>query len=330
VNPPLAPFGFSYGFSPHLQLPYTLQWNASIEQALGKSQVLTVSYVGSHGARLLQNSQFSVPTNPNTDAFIFVENGLTSDYDSLQVQFRRRLSRGLTVLASYTWSHCIDYGSSNYVLGYQRGDCDFDIRHILSTAFSYSLPNVGHTGFTNAMLHDWGLDDRFTARTAFPVTLNGNALPQPNGQIYYAGLNLVESQSVYLYGANCASLLQGLGDLQPGQGCPGGKAINPLAFTTATSGLGNAPRNFARGFGAWQMDLAVRRDFPIHERLKLQFRAEAFNVFNHPNFGTINSNFGQPTFGQATATLAQSLGVLNPLYQMGGPRSMQFALKLIF
>ncbi len=78
------------------------------------------------------------------------------------------------------------------------------------------------------------------------------------------------------------------------------------------------------------MDLAVRRDFPIHERLKLQFRAEAFNIFNHPNFGTIDPNFGSGTFGQFTGTLASSLGVLNPLYQMGGPRSMQFALKFVF
>jgi hypothetical protein len=78
------------------------------------------------------------------------------------------------------------------------------------------------------------------------------------------------------------------------------------------------------------MDTAVRRDFPIHERLKLQFRAEAFNLFNHPNFGTINSNFGTSTFGQATGTLASSLGALSPLYQVGGPRSMQLALKLIF
>ena len=80
----------------------------------------------------------------------------------------------------------------------------------------------------------------------------------------------------------------------------------------------------------WQMDLAIRRDFPIHERLKLQFRAEAFNVFNHPDFGYINPNFGESTFGQATGTLASTLGILSPLYQMGGPRSMQFALKLIF
>ena len=78
------------------------------------------------------------------------------------------------------------------------------------------------------------------------------------------------------------------------------------------------------------MDLAIRRDFSIHERLKLQFRTEAFNIFNHPNFGMIDPNFGSSTFGQATATLAQSLGVLSPLYQAGGPRSMQFALKLVF
>jgi hypothetical protein len=78
------------------------------------------------------------------------------------------------------------------------------------------------------------------------------------------------------------------------------------------------------------MNFTVRREFPIHERLRLQFRAEAFNVFNHPNFGLIDAQFGEPTFGQATATLAQSLGILSPLYQTGGARSMQFALKLVF
>ena len=87
------------------------------------------------------------------------------------------------------------------------------------------------------------------------------------------------------------------------------------------------------------MDLAVRREFPIREGLKLQFRAEAFNIFNHASFGTVGANcFGtagvpgctNPQFGQATATLANSLGVLSPLYQTGGSRSMQFALKLVF
>jgi hypothetical protein len=316
-----------YGFAPHLQLPYTIQWNAGIEQALGKSQVLTLSYVGSHASRLLQENTFLPANNPNASYFGFVENGLTSDYESGQIQYRRRLSKGLTALASYTWSHCLDYGSQNYIVGYQRGNCAFDIRHNFSAAFSYDLPIVRHKGLLNAVLRDWGLDDRFTARTAFPVTLSGNQMLQPNGQIFDEGLNIVAGQPIYLYGANCALVLQGLGDLSPGQGCPGGRAINPNAFVNVNSG---APRNFARLFGAWQMDLGVRRDFPIREGLRLQFRMETFNIFNHPNFGAVGGQSGTGTFGQSTATLASSLGVLNPLYQTGGPRSMQFAFKLTF
>ena len=339
LNPPVGPYNNLTGFAPHLQLPYTIQWNASVEQALGKSQTFTVSYVGSHGSRLLQVNQFEPTNNPDATFIDFVENGLTSDYDSLQVQFRRRLARGLTALASYTWSHCIDYGSSNYLVGYQRGDCDFGIRHNFSAAFSYDLPNVGGNGFVNTVLHHWGLDDRLTARTAFPVNVIGSPFLQPNGQLYNGGVDFVPGQPVYLYGANCASVLQGLGDLQSGQGCPGGRAINPQAFTPVSSGFGDVPRNFARGFDAVHVDLAVRREFPIYENLKLQFRAEAFNIFNHPNFGAITSDCGgtagtpgctTPQFGQATATLASSLGVLSPLYQQGGPRSMQFALKFVF
>jgi Carboxypeptidase regulatory-like domain/TonB dependent receptor-like, beta-barrel/TonB-dependent Receptor Plug Domain len=336
TNPPTPPYTSAvYGIYPHLQLPYTLQWNVSIEQALENSQTLAVSYVGAHAARLLQYNYYSpVPANPDfTQGAFLVSNGLTSDYDALQVQFRRSLWRGLTALASYTWSHCLDYGSAN--LGsngfvYQRGNCDFDVRHNLSAAFSYDLPRFGQSAFARSVFQHWGLDDRFTARTAFPVTLLGNYLLQPTGLSYNGGLNLVPGQPIYLYGSRCASALQGLGDLMAGQGCPGGRAINPNAFVTVDSGLGSAPRNFARGFGAWQMDLAVRRDFPIHERLQLQFRVEAFNILNHPNFGTINPYFGQTTFGQATAGLASSLGVLSPLYQQGGPRSMQFALKFTF
>jgi hypothetical protein len=330
VNPPVPPFNQVYANYAHLQLPYTLQWNASIEQALGKSQALRVSYVGSHGVRLLKFSEFRSSVNPISSDFLIVQNGLTSDYDSLQIQFQRRLSQGLTGLASYSWSHCFDYGSQNYGYGYLRGNCDFDVRNNLSAAFSYDLPNAAGEKFLGAVLNHWGLDGHFIVRGAFPVTLDGLALLQPNGQIYHAGLNLVPGQPVYLYGANCESVLQGLQNLKAGQGCPGGRAINPLAFTNVSSGVGDAPRNFTRGFGAWQMNMGIRRDFPIRERVKLQFRAEAFNLSNHPNFGTINPNFGTNTFGQATATLANSLGVLNPLYQVGGPRSMQFALKLLF
>ena len=332
-NPPVAPYTVVIGFPSHLQLPYTTEWNFAVEQALGKSQALSVTYVGSHAARPLETAEYSgsVIDNPNASTFIFYRNGKPADYNALQMQFRRTLSQGLTVLGSYTWSHCIDYGSQDYFLAYQRGRCDFDVRHNLSAAFSYDLPNMGRERWVREVSENWGIDSRFTARTGFPVTLTGNAEFDPiTGESFYGGLNLVAGQPIYLYGANCATVLQGLGDVPQGKQCPGGRALNPAAFATPSSGLGDAPRNFVRGFGAWQADVAVRRDFPIHESVKLQFRAEAFNIFNHPSFGYINPMFGQKTFGQATGTLASTLGILSPLYQMGGPRSMQFALKLIF
>jgi hypothetical protein len=321
VNPPVPPYGTVYAFPAHLQAPFTLQWNATIDQAFGKAQKLTISYVGANGRKLLEQTRVLVGNyNPDFGAVFFFKNGHTSDYDALQVQFQRQLSHGLQALASYTWAHSIDYGSQNTDYPYIRGNSSLDIRHNFSTAFSYDLPGHFQYRFARALFGGWGLDDRFTARTGFPVTLNGRFSFDPaTGQQMPAGLNLIPNQPLYVYGPNY----------------PGGRAINVEAFQfAAPSTVGNAPRNFVRGFGAWQMDVALRREFSIHDRLKLQFRAESFNVFNHPNFGQVNPFLCPPgpfcTFGQAQQTLAQSLGVLSPLYQMGGPRSMQFAIKLMF
>ena len=349
VNPPMcttgAPCGNIFAFPKHLQLPFTLQWNASIEQSLSKSQALTISYVGANGRRLLEQSQIAASSfNPTLTNVFYTKNALTSDYGALQVQYQRRFAHGFQALASYTWAHSIDYGSANASLPFLRGNSDFDVRHSFSSALSYDLPNAFQNRFARTVLHHWGVDNRFTARTSFPVTLGGFfSTDLATGQNFLNGLDTVPGQPVYIYGSQCAALYNN------GLGCPGGRAINPAAFanppidpnTFNPTRPGDAPRNFVRGFGSYQMDLAVRRDFPIHERLKLQFRAEAFNIFNHPNFGNINANYcsldpASPdfapgcTFGQATFTLAKSLGGLSSLYQTGGPRSMQFALKLIF
>jgi hypothetical protein len=126
---------------------------------------------------------------------------------------------------------------------------------------------------------------------------------------------------------------------------PGGKAFNPAAFAAPpidpTTDLplrqGNLGRNALRAFGAAQWDLGIHRDFPIREAIKLQFRTELFNVLNHPNFGPPSGSFGEGGFGIATQMLGQSLnngnlggGAFDPLYQIGGPRSIQVALKLTF
>jgi hypothetical protein len=98
---------------------------------------------------------------------------------------------------------------------------------------------------------------------------------------------------------------------------------------------GDFGRNVLRGFGAWQADFAVQRQFHFTERLGLRFRAEFFNIFNHPNFGSPNNTLSSPLFGHSTQMLATSLAGpanagFNPLYQIGGPRSIQLALKLQF
>jgi hypothetical protein len=128
-------------------------------------------------------------------------------------------------------------------------------------------------------------------------------------------VDLVPDQPFYVYGTQN----------------PGGRALNPSAFRAPPGNLaGDAPRNFVRGFGAYQINTAVRREFPIAEPWKLQLRAEAFNILNHPIFGQIDPNLTDLQFGQATQTLNQSLATMSALYQQGGSRSLQFALKLIF
>jgi hypothetical protein len=122
---------------------------------------------------------------------------------------------------------------------------------------------------------------------------------------------------------------------------PGGKVINAAAFSIPATGQGDLGRNALRGFGATQIDLTLRRQFRLTERISLQARGDLFNILNHPNFGAPQNYLtagGQPNplFGQATQTLATYLGSggqgggLNPLYQIGGPRSIQLALKLVF
>jgi hypothetical protein len=113
--------------------------------------------------------------------------------------------------------------------------------------------------------------------------------------------------------------------------------FNRAAFSAAPVGQqGNFGRNVLRGFGAWQADVALHRQFRATEKVGLRFRAEFFNIFNHPNFGNPTNILTSPLFGRSTQTLVNSLGSgganggFNPLYQVGGPRSIQLALKLQF
>jgi hypothetical protein len=113
---------------------------------------------------------------------------------------------------------------------------------------------------------------------------------------------------------------------------PGGRAINFNAFATTNNTEGNAGRNIARGFDAIQDDMSLRRDFPIKEQVGVEFRIEAYNLFNHPIFGNIYNSLsnGASLFGRASNTENTQLGGLGGIYQVGGPRSLQGSLKVHF
>lgn len=322
-------------FDPDLQLPRTYQFNVAVEQSLGKNQSLSVSYVGALGRKLLsQERNF----NPNI-RFSFVnvtKNTAYSDYHALQAQFQRRLSKGLQVLASYAFGKSLDTFSADSLITFrnervdydsERGPSNFDVRHSFTTAVTYEIKPPKYNGFADAVLQGWALDSIFRARTALPVNIIGsNTVVTPDGEVLQGSFrpDLVPNVPLYIYDETV----------------PGGRYINSAAFIAlpATSPRGgNLGRNALRGFPVWQLDLALRREFNLTERFKLQFRAEAFNATNHPNFAPpINTLSSGTSFGRATAMLGRSLGSggtgggQTPLYNIGGPRSMQLAVKLIF
>jgi Carboxypeptidase regulatory-like domain/TonB dependent receptor len=344
--PPVVPPGPGsrttlYAFDPHLQLPYTLEWNVAFEQGLGNQQTISASYVGAAGRRLLLTADVTAP-NVNISQAQLLSNGNTSNYNALQVQYQRRLSKGLQALASYVWSHSIDTGSagsdavvSNVFVpagasNSNRGPSDFDIRNALTVGLTYDVSSPRKNPFARAVFGGWSLETVVQARTSPPVDISDVNFTQLNNG-FFADIrpDLVPGQPIYLTGPQF----------------PGGRAFNPAAFTDPpvdpNTGnplrQGNVSRNSARGFGAAQWDLAIHRNFPIRESIHLQFRGELFNVLNHPNFGPPSGQFGQGGFGLSSQMLGQSLnsgnlggGALSPLYQIGGPRSIQLALKLMF
>jgi Carboxypeptidase regulatory-like domain/TonB dependent receptor-like, beta-barrel len=327
INPPVVTILVA---DQHLKLPRTYQWNVAWEQSIGSSQSVSLTYVGATGRDLLRTTQLF---NPNADfqTVQVTDNSATSDYHALQVKFERRLSHGLQALASYTWSHSIDIASTDAGTNrstpdliadpnIDRGSSDFDIRHSFTAGVTYDLPSPGSQKMVRAIFGGWSVDSFVFARSAPPVDVMGTSFSAA-GVSLNARPNLNPGVALELFGSQY----------------PGGKIFNSAAFTPAPVGQqGNFGRNVLRGFGAWQADVALQRLFPVTERMRVNFRGEFFNIFNHPNFGSPVNLLTSQLFGHSTQTLANSLGSgganggLNPLYQIGGPRSIQFALKLQF
>jgi hypothetical protein len=356
ILPPALPSASSTFADPHLKLPRTYEWNFAIEQSIGSHQSVSVTYIGNVGRSLLRNENFRVTNNPNFTASStnsITRNASSSDYQALQIQFQRRLSRGLQAMAGYSWSHSIDDASTDTGTSattpsgfsdprIDRADSDWDIRQNFNASLSYDIPTPWKNKVARAVIGGWSVDNLFFTRSAAPVNVLSATTTIVNGNLLLARPNVISGVPFYLYGPQY----------------PGGKIINntpPTAAQVAAAGCvaltatnakgafcsppagtqGNLGRNVLRGFGMWQDNFALRRQFRLTEKLGMQVRVETFNLFNHPNFGILTSQITSALFGQATSPLSgtgvggANLG-LNPLYQLGGPRSIQFAVKLQF
>jgi hypothetical protein len=329
TSPPVA---YLEVVNPDHVLPRTYEWNAAVEQSLSSADVLTLSYVGAGGRKLMRHDLYIAP-NPNfTGEFDVLSNAGTSSYNALQAEYRHRVTRGLQTLLSYTWAHSIDDVSTdaNFLNApssnpsTERGSSDYDIRQTFSGAISYDIPGP-ESGVLKQVFGSWSTDSIIYVRTAPPVNVvTGNVLADTvlGGTQSVQRPDVVPGAPFYLHPS----------------GAPGGKIINAAAFTTPVpaTAQGDLGRNALRGFGATQWDITLRRQFRFTERFSLQFRGDFFNILNHPNFGSPITYLSSPQFGHATQMLNNYLGSggqsggLNPLYQIGGPRSIQLALKLQF
>jgi hypothetical protein len=251
-------------------------------------------------------------------------------------------SHGLQALASYNLAKSSDLGSSDEnglaapsvreIVLSALPPSDFDIRHSFAVGVSYEIPSPSW-GRGKAIFGGLAVDGLVRVSSAPPInaTIIENS---PSGGVTFIQANIVPGQPYWI--------------ADPTQ--PSGKALNPAAFTSPAAGqTGNFPRNGLRSpYSIDQTDLALRRQFNLTERLKLDVRAEYFNVFNHPMFGIAGSScnpdavwgrlggsalasFGKVCPGTSTTNIDGGGGNgQNALYSFGGPRSAQFTVKLHF
>ncbi len=327
------------------------QWSFSVQQELPAGFVSTFSYLGSHGVHLLEQNAVNLYLPPTYTtlqypAFAAAINwrGSTgmSTYNGLSVGLRRSYSHGFLVAANYTWSHEIDNGSN----GSGDGDeiqpqnplcqtCDtasgaWDARHVFNANAVYQLPfgqgkpMLNNGGIAGAIAGNWELTTTALARTGFPVNVLASDYTAPDGA----------------YGTERPDLVPGV-SLTP----PGGRTIaewiNPAAFAYPAGEFGTAPRDLVRGPGTWQVDMGLAKHIPLTERVGMQFRAEFFNIFNHPQLGpptatcdvTASNPTGCPTgFGSIITTVNLNTAIVSPITPVGSgtPREIQFSLRFAF
>jgi hypothetical protein len=316
---------FVFAGPPKTVRPYSQQWTFSIQRELNKTTVLEATYLGTKGTHLLARTNINQPSaydpaNPGTIAARrpYPEAGtilsgmfdLNSNYNALTVKLTHQTG-DLNLMANYAWSKSIDnksaassagsdqgWGgvSNNYDLGYDRGVSSFDVTHRLVAEFVYDLP-FGHgkrflphlNKVTDLALGGWQLNGIANFQTGQPYSIQGF---DESGLLGLSGAYMLRADQV--------------GDPNKGFKKSLNEWFNTAAFQNPGPGLyGTSGRNILRSPGSANWDMSLFKNIPLHgERARLQLRGEAFNAFNHTQFGGPGNYMTQPTFGMVTGANA--------------------------
>ncbi len=317
---------FSFDMPPGTVYAYSL----GIQRELPWASVLEVGYVGNQGRHLThrRDINFVLPEvalqrrpdgaflNPQQDtvrqflgygAIQMQENTGVSYYNSLQTSWQKRLTSGFTASVAYTWSKALnnfDVETSNqrvpFDAGLDKGYADFDRRHVLAISYVYELPFYRRRqGFAGRVLGGWQLSGITSWQSGRHVSVSGGSRASTSPSIGYAGnLDLVGDWRAVAGGQTVD------------------RWINPDAFAGRLGLIGTVPRNLIEMRSTQNWNLSLMKRTRITEGVRLQFRAEVFNLFNKANFRTLQTNRSATNFGALTET--------------DDPRVVQFGLKLLF
>ena len=352
----------------NLPTPSVQNFNFNIQSELLKDVVLQVGYVGSRGKKLFRYRDINQPLNPSVSTarpfdngpfapsggtFFYVnqlETTANSNYNALQASLTLRQRRGFTAMINYTWSHSIDNASDgqDYVANatqpdnshrpdLERANSNFDARQRLVATFSYEIPNFfkSHPRLGSG----WQLNGIVTLRSGSPFNVNlfddyngtGEFFPRPDivGDPYAGTGTPDRFLNLSAFRVPCTLNPAGTGsaaDCLPG-----------------TQHFGSLGRNSLIGPGYRNVDFSIFKTTPLTERVKLQLRAEIFNIFNHPNFASpllpgfsADASFNgiDPVTGRGIdflpITVTPDVGIGNPFLGGGGSRNIQVAARVIF
>ena len=349
---PQGPFFFTQIFGQDFRLPVITLWNLTLERQVGKSWLLRAAYVGNKGSHLYgtadqesglfqANPAIYIPGN-NPDGtprstvdneqsrrlhqgysnVSVVDSAINSHYNGLQLTVEKRMSSGLSMLVNYTWSRDMNdfapigsyFGPTNpFDRHFDYGPSDEDIRHVFKLSGTYQLPHVGVSGFADKVVNGWQISSIVTWQGGSPFTIYSGVDNSLSGEFEdradFTGTSIHQAQ-----------LSSGRSHNQMVQQFFNTSLFQPNAIGT----FGNLGKNALRGPRLFNNNMALVKNTKIGERFGVQFRAEAFNVFNNVNFPlyTSNGSIGLDRY-QADQTFGQ-------IFNAAAPRILQLALKVAF